>query len=443
MSRTIGLLPSLIATVALVACGSNGMSPGDASGDDGQTGDDGSGSDPGDGACPAGYDGAQCVIALYDQAAASCDPVVVTTLRAELDARGKLGPLWANGRALFRTDAPAAIAGVFNGWSTTALQSTALCETNLDLAVGDVATGYWPYKLEAADQWSLDARNPAFAYDDFTGNADGKNSVINTPDSGRGQVVRLDDACSTALGNCRDVTAYLPPGYAAPHAGSYPVLFMHDGQNLWDDHDCCFGHTGWELNVTMDAKIASHDVAPIIIIGASSTTNRNNEYGLDETALAKFLAFQTDELQPHALTQVRWNGAKVGIAGSSLGGLVSMHLAMEHVDLYDRAASLSGAFWPGMETHTAVRDLVPGWGKQPVGIYLDHGGNVGTNADGAADSVEVRDELVDLGWQLSESPSCTMGTSALCYFSDADATHDELAWKARAWRFLEFLYPAS
>ncbi|HEY4058110.1 MAG TPA: alpha/beta hydrolase-fold protein, partial [Kofleriaceae bacterium] len=413
-------------------------------GDDAQPGDDGSGDDGSgsDGACPAGYDGAECVIALYDQAAASCDPVAVTTLRGELDARAKLGPLWANGRALFRTSTPAAIAGEFNGWSTTALASTALCNSDLVIAVGDVARGYWPYKLEADDQWSLDAKNPAFAYDDFAGNPDGKNSVINTPDSGRGTVVELDDACSTALGNCRAVTAYLPPGYTAPHAPTYPVLFMHDGQNLWDDHDCCFGHTGWELNVTMDAKIASHDVAPIIIIGAASTVNRNNEYGLDETALAKFLAFQTDELQPQALAQVRWNQAKVGIAGSSLGGLVSMHLVMQHADLYDRAASLSGAFWPGMDTHTAVRDLVPGWGKQPVGIYLDHGGDVAMNTDGAADSVKVRDELVNLGWQMETSPSCTMGSSALCYFAEEGATHDELAWNARAWRFLEFLYPA-
>jgi predicted alpha/beta superfamily hydrolase len=220
------------------------------------------------------------------------------------------------------------------------------------------------------------------------------------------------------------------------------VLFMHDGQNLWDDHDCCFGHTGWEVNVTLDEKIAAHDVAPIIVIGAASTQNRNNEYGLDDAQLATFLAFQVNELQPQALAQVRWDGGKLGVAGSSLGGLVSMHLALQHADVYDRVASLSGAFWPGMETQTAVRDLVPGWGKQPLAIYLDHGGDVGTNADGAADSVEVRDELVGLGWQLSASPACTMGMSSLCYFAEPGATHDELAWRARAWRFLEFLYPA-
>ena len=398
---------------------------------------------PADGRCAEGYAGAACVIARYEEAAATCDPTAITTLRTELDARAQLGPLWATGRALFRTAAPTAIAGAFNGWSTSALQTAPLCASDLVLALGDVATGFWTYKLFAHDTWSLDARNPAFAYDDFTGNPERENSVLNTPDSGRGHLVRLDEACAATLGNCREVTAYLPPGYTAPSAPTYPVLFMHDGQNLWDDHTCCFGHTGWELNVTLDAKIAAHEVAPIIVIGAASTPQRNSEYGLDDVVLAKFLAFQTTELQPQALAQVRWDHGKLGIAGSSLGGLVAMHLAFTHPALYDRAASLSGAFWPGQDTGTAVRDLVPTWGPQPLAIYLDHGGNVATNADGAADSVEVRDLLVGLGWQRADSPSCVPSATALCYFADGGATHDELAWKARAWRFLQFLYPAT
>src|SRR4029078_2794391 len=111
-------------------------------------------------------------------------------------------------------------------------------------------------KAASSSTWSLDGNNPAFAYDDFAGNPDGKNSVLNTPDSGRGHLVFLESVCSQKLGNCRDVTAYFPPGYDADNA-KYPVLFMHDGKNVWDDHDCCFNHTGWEVNVTLDAEIAA------------------------------------------------------------------------------------------------------------------------------------------------------------------------------------------
>jgi predicted alpha/beta superfamily hydrolase len=349
-----------------------------------------------------------------------------------------------DGRALFRTAAPAQIAGDWNAWSTSDLATAALCASDLVVGVGPVPTGLHAYKLVAGSTWSLDPTNRAFAYDDYTGNPDGINSVLDTPDSGVGHLVRLDDACSTTLGNCRAITAYLPPGYDAPDSAqrTYPVMFMHDGQNVWDDHDCCFGHTGWEVNVTLDAEIAGGHVAPIIVIGAASTPARNNEYGLDEPTMLQFIAFQIDELQPHALAQVRGDGKRVAIAGSSLGGLVAMELALRHPDVYASAASLSGAFWPRMDVHTALRDEVPGFGKQSLAIYLDHGGDPTDNSDGAADSIEVRDLLVNLGWQRGDSPACTVGPSALCYDWAPNATHDELAWKARVWRFFRFLAPA-
>lgn len=408
------------------------------------SGDDDQPPPPVDEGCPTGKAGAECVLALYD-AAAGCDVAAVADLKSELDERAGMGPLWAGGRVLFRTEAPRAIAGAFNDWSMTAAISAPLCAGDLVLAVVNVPTGHHQYKLydPATGAWTLDPANPAFAYDDFTGNPDGTNSVIATPDSGRGYLVKLDRACSTALGNCRDVTAYLPPAYDALETAktTYPVLFMHDGQNAWDDHDCCFGHTGWELNVTLDAEIAAHRVAPVIVIAAASTIARNNEYGLDPTTASKFMAFQVGELQPAELLKVRWDGQKVAIGGSSLGGLIAMDLALSHPETYSAAISLSGAFWPGMDQGAALRDRIPGYGKQPLAIYLDHGGDVAANSDGAADTVEVRDELVGLGWQSADSPSCTRSSTAVCYHSEPGATHDELAWKARAWRFLRFAFP--
>ncbi len=428
------LKPALCLTALLAACDSQSadMTPSSSpdAGIDGATG------------CPAGHAGAACVIALYDQATAACDATLVGQLVTELDARAGLGPLWTNGRALFRTSSSVAIAGTFNAWSTTALVTQPVCGSSVIAAVGAVATGFHTYKLVAGTAWSLDANNPAFAYDDFTGNPDGKNSVINTPDSGRGHLVALDRVCSTTLGNCRNVTAYLPPGYNAADAATraYPVLFMHDGQNVWDDHDCCFGHTGWEVNVALDEEIAAQRVAPAIVIAADNTSARNDEYGLSQATMTAFMQFQVTELQPRVLAKVRGDG-HVLIAGSSLGGLVSMELALRYPQTYTGVASLSGAFWPGQDDHTALRDHLPTMGKQPLAIYLDHGGTVAANSDGAADSVEIRDLLVGLGWQRTDSPSCAEGPNALCYFHEPGATHDELAWKARTWRFLRFLLP--
>lgn len=429
---------SLIALVTpLCACGfDHGQMADDDSAPDAGTPDSPTG-------CAPGKAGAPCVLALYDQAAAGCDAKSVADLMTELDARATLGPLWADGRALFRTQSPTHIAGTFNDWSATALESNAFCGSSVVLAVGAVPSGFHTYKLVNGSTWTLDPLNPAFAYDDFSGNPDGKNSVLDTPDSGRGHLEYLGEACSQRLGNCRDVTAYLPPGYDAPATASttYPVLFMHDGQNVWDDHDCCFGHTGWEVNVTLDAEIAAKRVAPVVVIAADMTNKRLDEYGLDETATESFIDFQVNELQPTFLAKVRGDG-RVYVAGSSLGGLISMKLALAHPQTYAGIACLSSSFWVGQDEGTAVRDQLATASKMPVAIYLDSGGALATNADSAADTAEVRDMLVTLGWQRGDSPECASGPNALCYRLEPGAQHDELAWKARAWRFLQFLFPA-
>ncbi len=390
-------------------------------------------------ACAPGLAGAPCVIALYDRAAASCAAGDLATLGAELDARAGLGPLWADGRALFRTMAPIQIAGGWNNWSTTALASAPLCGGSLILAIDAVATGRWGYKLYDGT-WSVDPQNPAFAYDDVGG----INSTLDTPDSGLGHLVGLGQQCSAALGNCRNLTAYLPPGYDAPAAAAqrYPVMFMHDGQNVWDNHTCCFGHTGWEVNVTLDSEIAAGKVAPIIVIAADNTAARMDEYGMTASVMDTFMDFQVNQLQPAALALVRGDGAPVVIAGSSLGGLVSLNLALRYPEAYAGVASLSGSFWVGQDTMTAMRDQIPGLGKQPLAIYLDSGGALADDSDSAADTAQVRDLLVVQGWQAMTSPDCTRSPSTICYYLEPGATHDELAWKARVWRFLEFLFPA-
>lgn len=181
-------------------------------------------------------------------------------------------------------------------------------------------------------------------------------------------------------------------------------------------------------------------VAPVIVIGADSTAARNNEYGLDAATTAAFVDFQLHELQPRALAQVRGDGGKLYVAGSSLGALVSMELGLHAPETYAGIGALSGAFWVGQTAHTSLRERLPAIGKQPVAIYLDHGGMASDNSDGAADTIAVRDELVTLGWQRADSPACARSADALCYHWEPGATHDELAWKARTWRMFRFLF---
>jgi predicted alpha/beta superfamily hydrolase len=149
--------------------------------------------------------------------------------------------------------------------------------------------------------------------------------------------------------------------------------------------------------------------------------------------------FQVHTIQPTAAGYWRLVAARPYLARSSLGGRISMRLALNYPDVYAGAASVSGAFWPGQDTSTALRDEVPVVGKVPVAIYMDSGGSPDDGSDGYNDTAEVRDQMVGLGWVRGDSTACTRGPNGLCYYWEPGATHDELAWKARAWRFLRFL----
>jgi predicted alpha/beta superfamily hydrolase len=449
----------------VLGCAGSGSTPGSgdagpdgavASGDAGPGDDDDDADDAGTprddaasaGACPSGPDGLDCLFDLLDEVAGSCDAERLDDLRASLTARHGELPAWHAGRALFVSEGGAAsIAGEFNDWQDGALATAALCGSDLYVADAAIASGRWEYKLVVGGSWQLDPLNWGFAFDAYELNADGKNSVVNTYDSGLGHLVRPpDELCSTALDSCRRFTTYLPAGYGAPAnaARQYPVVFMHDGQNIFDEQDCCFGHTGWEVNVALDGEIAEGNVEPVVIVGFEhGGAQRNDEYGwstsvggLQET----FMAFQVDEVQPTAAGYWRLDPARYYTAGSSLGGLISFRLAYAYPAVYRGAASLSGAFWPGQDTSTAMRDIIDAETKKDVALYLDHGGDAQSGGDGYADSIEIRDLLVDKGWTRSDSPSCTANPDAVCYHHEPGATHDELAWRDRTWRFLRFFF---
>ncbi len=454
MAPTITALrtPALLLATLLAAACSSSTPAGDDTGDDdapdaGVTPDGAVTPDAEPpGGCPAGTAGTACVLALHDEVIASCDATRLADLLVALEARRGTWPLWHAGRALFITDEPAVVAGAFNAWATDDLATARLCDAALATAVAPIASGRYPYKLVTAGTWRLDPGNWGFAFDDYAGNADGKNSVLNTSDSGLGHLVQPPEpVCSAELGNCRMLTAYLPRGYADPAnaARRYPVVFMHDGQNVFDDHDCCFGHTGWEVNVTLDAETTSGAVVEAIIVAADhGGADRNDEYGWAIAAGGKqetFMAFQTGTIQPTAAGYWRLDDARRYVAGSSLGGLISMRLLLAHPELYAGAASLSGAFWPGQDTDTALRDVLAAAGAVARPVYMDHGGTAASGSDGYADNVEVRDQMTGLGWSRSDSPACTRSSTSLCYFHDVGATHDELAWRDRAWRFLRYL----
>lgn len=441
--------PGLVVVCILAAC-PTGCSPVADRGDrESSAQSTGKADDPSaaSGPCPAGGDGLDCLFALHDQVAAGCDADRFDDLFASLEARVGSLPAWHDGRALFVSVGDAvAPAGTWNGWSPD--QATEpVCGTDLHTAAIAIPSGWHEYKLVGPGGWRLDPFNWAFAYDSFAGNPDGRNSVVDTYDSGVGHLVQPPDPlCSDALGNCRAMIAYLPPGYGAPeNAGrTYPAAFVHDAQNVFDDETCCFGHGGWELNRTIDREIADGAASELIVVAAEhGGAQRLAEYGGELTDA--FMDFQVGTVQPAAASLWRIDPARVFTAGSSLGGLISFRLAFAHPDVYAGAASLSGSFFigeePGDQDGRAMREIVEQTGLLPLSLYVDHGGRVEDGADNLPSNQRLIDALVAAGWARSTSPGCAAGPGQLCTHHEVGGAHDEVAWRERSWRTVRTLFP--
>jgi predicted alpha/beta superfamily hydrolase len=242
---------------------------------------------------------------------------------------------------------------------------------------------------------------------------------------------------SRALGRERDVLVYLPPGYEADASARFPVLYFNDGQNLFDGATSYVPGQEWQLDETAERLIGDGLLPPLIIVAIyhggphrldefTPTRDRRRRAGGDAHLFASMLI---DELKPFVdgLYRTRPGPADTGVGGSSMGGLVSLHLALTRPDVFGRLAAMSPSVWWGRR---AVVQRVRGLdGPQPVRIWLDIGGAEGK---GAIDDVrDLREALLAKGWRQGVD---------LAYREEPGAGHSEAAWAARVAPMLRFLF---
>lgn len=191
-----------------------------------------------------------------------------------------------------------------------------------------------------------------------------------TPVAGR---LVLHEAMASAHARARNVSVWLPPGYDASDV-RYPVLYMHDGQNLFDAATANFGE--WGVDEHLDRLIAGGQVRAPIVVGVWNTDLRLREYVPADLIAALpadmrdevqalyggpplsngYLRFLTDELKPFIDRTYRTLAGPedTTISGSSMGGLISMYAVMKRPDVFSAAACLS-THWP-----LKVEGLEPG-----------------------------------------------------------------------------------
>jgi predicted alpha/beta superfamily hydrolase len=156
-----------------------------------------------------------------------------------------------------------------------------------------------------------------------------------------GTLITYDTFPSKRLSNSRPIYVWLPPDYDISD-DTYPVLYMHDGQNLFDSTKAAFG-VEWGVDETVQKLIQSKTIAPMIIVGVGNTKDRINEYTLTQDRRLnrggrgkELIAFVTEELKPFVdkTYRTRSDRKATWIGGSSLGGLISLYACIERPDVF-------------------------------------------------------------------------------------------------------------
>jgi len=248
---------------------------------------------------------------------------------------------------------------------------------------------------------------------------------------------------SNILKNDREVIVYLPSGYDASKRKRYSVFYMHDGQNLFDGATSFIPGQEWRVDETAERLIAAGKIEPLIIVGVYNTKDRVDEYTPAADAKYKlggkadlYGRMLVEELKPFIDSQYRTkrDAKHTGLAGSSLGGLASLYLALKYPNVFGRAGVVSPSVWFAGKHILHYVESLP---KKPnVRIWIDIGTKEGRTPEEAqqtvADARLLRDALVKKGWRFEKD---------LNYLEAEGAEHNESAWAARVESILTFLFP--
>jgi len=244
---------------------------------------------------------------------------------------------------------------------------------------------------------------------------------------------------SNFLPTDRDVSVYVPPGYDEQPGRRYPVLYLHDGQNLFDPRTSFIPGRTWQVAETADAVIESGEVEPLIIVGiANAGEHRLAEYtptrdwkmgGGDADKYGKLLIY---DVLPFIASNYRvLDGVEhAGLGGSSLGGLVTLYLGLSYPEIFSRLAVMSPSVWWNHRSIVALVNERASKLIQRPRIWLDVGDAEGRRT--LADTDLLNRRLQAWGWSDEKD---------LDYERVPGGTHDEAAWAQRVGPMLRFLFP--
>jgi predicted alpha/beta superfamily hydrolase len=245
-----------------------------------------------------------------------------------------------------------------------------------------------------------------------------------------------EDFVSRQVEDHHDLLVYLPPMYETEGERRFPVLYMQDGQNLFDPETSFIKGKYWRMGETANALVEAGAIEPLIIVGIyNAGVKRVNEYtpvedkrlgGGHADAYGRMLV---EELKPFIDARYRTLPGAEHLGGSSLGGLVTLYLGLRYPMIFSGLAVMSPSVW--WRNRTILKTVGALTEKPALRIWLDIGTKESTRA--VPDARVLRDALISKGWRLGED---------LAYFEAEGGEHTESAWAQRVDPMLRFLFPA-
>jgi predicted alpha/beta superfamily hydrolase len=298
------------------------------------------------------------------------------------------------------------------------------------------ATGGFNFKVTRGD-WNREAADPgAQALGDIHVdlNATPRLSVLNvstwtdTPPLGvTGHLERHENFYSPQLGNSRTLSVWLPPDYETNTTRRYPVIYMHDGQNVFDPRTSTFG-VDWSLDEAMTDLIAENAVPPAIVVGVDCTPDREEEY--DFTKLGRqYGDFLIHTVKPFIDAHYRTAAGRATTytMGASMGALISLSIVWTHPEYFAGAGAVSVPAFASDEMIIRLMSVHPA-PTSPVRIYMDHGDS-GDDAEYGPSAYDLYSTILKKGFPAS----------SLRYRIFPYASHSETDWSRRVRIPLRFL----
>jgi len=245
-----------------------------------------------------------------------------------------------------------------------------------------------------------------------------------------------EDFYMPQLDRNRKVWIYLPPEYDASPNNYYPVLYMHDGQNVFDVFTSFTGE--WEVDETLNELAAGGTPVPIVVAIDNGGALRIDEYSPWYNTQFEAggegddcINFIVETLKPFIDENYRTlpDRNSTGLMGSSLGGLISHYGAIEHQDVFSKAGIFSPSYWFSDTVWTFVQET---GSQEAMRLYQMTGENEGGSQ--VPFTLAMHDSLLAVGFNESELNTIII----------PNGFHNEQLWRSQfedayLWLFADYI----